>query len=85
MHGVFLISLIYIYLSVTLDHKINVKLTNLFFNNNYNSQVCLIPDSAHGTNPASAAMAGLKVVAVPTNKEGIVPKEAFNEKVQGYI
>ena len=32
--------------------------------------VCLIPQSAHGTNPASAAMAGLKVVAVATSEGG---------------
>src|SRR3984893_3723374 len=32
--------------------------------------VCLIPTSAHGTNPASAVMAGLKVVAVATLKDG---------------
>ena len=47
-------------------------------------KVCLIPNSAHGTNPASAAMAGLKVVGIPTNKEGIIPPEAFNEKVTVY-
>ena len=32
--------------------------------------VCLIPTSAHGTNPASAVMAGLRVVAVATLKDG---------------
>src|SRR5260370_27020245 len=32
--------------------------------------VCLIPTSAHGTNPASAVMAGLKVVAIATLKDG---------------
>ena len=32
--------------------------------------VCLIPTSAHGTNPASAVMAGLKVVSVATLKDG---------------
>jgi glycine dehydrogenase subunit 2 len=32
--------------------------------------VMLIPDSAHGTNPASAAMAGLRVVAIPSDREG---------------
>lgn len=32
--------------------------------------VCLIPVSAHGTNPASAAMAGLKVVSVKCNNKG---------------
>ncbi len=34
--------------------------------------VCLIPSSAHGTNPASAAMAGLRVVVVACDKEGNV-------------
>jgi glycine dehydrogenase len=32
--------------------------------------ICLIPTSAHGTNPASAVMAGMKVVAVACDKEG---------------
>src|SRR6185295_7777878 len=32
--------------------------------------VCLIPTSAHGTNPASAVMAGLKVVPVACDKQG---------------
>ncbi len=32
--------------------------------------VCLIPTSAHGTNPASAVMAGLKVVPIATLKDG---------------
>jgi glycine dehydrogenase len=34
--------------------------------------ICLIPSSAHGTNPASAAMAGMKVVVVACDKEGNV-------------
>ncbi len=34
--------------------------------------VCLIPTSAHGTNPASAVMAGMKVVAVKTSEGGDV-------------
>ncbi len=32
--------------------------------------ICLIPDSAHGTNPASAVMAGMTVVAVGTDEDG---------------
>ena len=32
--------------------------------------VCLIPQSAHGTNPASAVMAGMKVVVVKTDDSG---------------
>jgi glycine dehydrogenase len=35
-------------------------------------EVCLIPSSAHGTNPASAAMAGLKVVVVGCDRDGNV-------------
>ena len=37
----------------------------------------LIPDAAHGTNPASAAMAGYKVVVLPSSKEGLVDIEAL--------
>ena len=37
--------------------------------------VCLIPASAHGTNPASAAMAGLQVVVVKCDEEGNVDLE----------
>ena len=41
----------------------------------------IVPDSAHGTNPASAAMAGYKVVEVPSNSEGCVDKEALKSAV----
>lgn len=37
----------------------------------------LIPDSAHGTNPASAAIAGYKVVAVPSNDRGVMDIDAL--------
>jgi glycine dehydrogenase len=37
-----------------------------------NRNICLIPQSAHGTNPASAVMAGMKVVAVRCDREGNV-------------
>jgi glycine dehydrogenase subunit 2 len=37
----------------------------------------LIPDSAHGTNPASAAMAGYKVIEIPSDNEGFVNIEAL--------
>ena len=37
----------------------------------------IVPDSAHGTNPASAAMAGFKVVEVPSNQDGCVDIEAL--------
>ena len=38
-----------------------------------------IPDSAHGTNPASAAMAGFDVVELPSDKHGNVDLEALHE------
>ncbi len=41
----------------------------------------IVPDSAHGTNPASAAMAGFSVVSVPSNAEGGVDLDALREAV----
>ncbi|MCC8079506.1 MAG: aminomethyl-transferring glycine dehydrogenase subunit GcvPB [Oscillospiraceae bacterium] len=41
----------------------------------------IVPDSAHGTNPASAVMAGFKVVSVPSNAEGGVDLEALRAAV----
>ena len=41
----------------------------------------LITDSAHGTNPATAAMCGYKVREIPTNKEGDVDIAVFREMV----
>lgn len=49
----------------------------------------LIPDSAHGTNPASAALAGFDVVSVPSNKAGLMTPEAvaplLSEDVAGMM
>lgn len=42
--------------------------------------VCLIPASAHGTNPASASMAGLKVVVVKTDDKGNIDVEDLKAK-----
>ena len=44
--------------------------------------VCLIPSSAHGTNPASAAMAGLKVVVVGCDREGNVDLADLRAKAE---
>jgi glycine dehydrogenase subunit 2 len=41
----------------------------------------IIPDSAHGTNPASAAMAGFNIIVVPSNKQGQVDLEALESAV----
>src|SRR5207237_7222364 len=44
--------------------------------------VCLIPQSAHGTNPASAVMAGMKVVVVKTDDSGYIDVADHEEKAQ---
>ena len=44
--------------------------------------VCLIPSSAHGTNPASAQMAGMKVVVVKTDDNGNVDMADFRAKAE---
>lgn len=41
----------------------------------------IVPDSAHGTNPASATMAGFKVVSVPSNEQGGVDLDALRKAV----
>ncbi len=46
--------------------------------------VCLIPTSAHGTNPASAQMAGWKVVAVSSDENGNVDVDDFRSKAEKY-
>jgi glycine dehydrogenase len=44
--------------------------------------VCLIPQSAHGTNPASAVMAGMKVVVVKTDENGNIDVGDLRAKAQ---
>jgi glycine dehydrogenase len=44
--------------------------------------VCLIPTSAHGTNPASAVMAGMQVVAVACDKEGNIDMTDLKAKAE---
>jgi glycine dehydrogenase len=45
-----------------------------------NRNVVLIPSSAHGTNPASAVMAGMKVVVVPCDEKGNIDVEVLRAK-----
>jgi len=44
--------------------------------------ICLIPQSAHGTNPASAVMAGMKVVAVKCDEAGNIDVADLSAKAQ---
>ena len=48
--------------------------------NDHHRNVCIIPASAHGTNPASAVMAGMKVVVTKTDERGNIDWEDIQEK-----
>lgn len=43
--------------------------------------ICIIPASAHGTNPASAVMAGMKVVVTKTDEQGNIDVADLEEKI----
>jgi len=43
----------------------------------------IVPDSAHGTNPASAAMAGFKLVEIPSGEDGLVDLSALEAALSG--
>ncbi|HPT07136.1 MAG TPA: aminomethyl-transferring glycine dehydrogenase subunit GcvPB [Candidatus Omnitrophota bacterium] len=45
----------------------------------------LIPDSAHGTNPASAAIAGYSVEVIPTDKDGRMDMQALKNKLTANV
>jgi len=49
-----------------------------------NRNVCLIPSSAHGTNPASAQMVGMKVVVVNCDPLGNVDYDDLKKKVEAH-
>jgi len=47
--------------------------------------IVLAPDSAHGTNPASAAIAGYRVVSVPSGENGVMNIEALKETLSDEV
>ena len=51
-------------------------------NNQAHRDICLIPKSAHGTNPASAQMVGLKVVPVDCDEHGNIDLQDLKEKAE---
>src|SRR6056300_985245 len=53
-------------------------------NGDQQRKICLIPESAHGTNPASAQMAGMKVVPISCDKKGNIDLEDLKEKASQY-
>ena len=50
----------------------------------HHRNICLIPSSAHGTNPASAVMAGMKVVVTKSTEEGNIDVDDLREKAEKY-
>ncbi len=59
------------------------------FNHDTKRTVILVPDTAHGTNPASAAMAGFSVKTIPSDAHGNVDleflKAALNDQIAGLM
>lgn len=53
-------------------------------NGEYERTICLIPSSAHGTNAASAVMAGMEVVVVECDEKGDVDLADLESKIQKY-
>ena len=51
-------------------------------NGDTHRNICLIPSSAHGTNPASAVMAGMKVVVTKTDEKGNIDVEDLRAKAE---
>ncbi|MEE2723405.1 MAG: aminomethyl-transferring glycine dehydrogenase [Bacteroidota bacterium] len=51
-------------------------------NGDKHRNICLIPSSAHGTNPASAVMAGMKVLVVKTDEAGNIDWEDLSKKAE---
>ena len=49
-------------------------------NGDEDRNICIIPESAHGTNPASAQMAGMKVVVIDCDEEGNIDLEVLRKK-----
>ncbi len=58
-------------------------------NGNLHKTKVIVPDSAHGTNPASATVAGFEIIEVKSNKDGTVNikalKEALSDEVAGIM
>lgn len=44
-------------------------------------KIVLIPDSAHGTNPATAAMCGFEIKVIPSDKEGLIDLALFKDLI----
>lgn len=50
-------------------------------NQDFNRTQIIIPDAAHGTNPASAAMCGMEIIEIPTGADGDIDLEVLKTKL----
>ncbi len=51
------------------------------FNKDFDRNEVILPDTSHGTNPASASLAGYKVIEIPSTEEGIVDLETLEKTI----
>ena len=60
---------------------IGMLLTKVYHNSNsnYNRNEIILPETSHGTNPASVTMAGYKIIEIPSTKEGTVDLEILKK------
>ncbi|TFG61490.1 MAG: glycine dehydrogenase subunit 2, partial [Spirochaetales bacterium] len=56
-----------------------------FRNKGIKKKYVLIPDSGHGTNPASAAIAGFQVKTIPSDASGMMDMKAYKEALSGEV
>ncbi len=54
------------------------------YRKDFDRNICLIPESAHGTNPATAVMAGMKVVGISCDESGNIDLEDLKNKAESY-
>ena len=52
------------------------------YNGNTERNICLIPESAHGTNPASAVMAGMQVIVIKCDESGNIDVGDLKQKAE---
>lgn len=52
---------------------------------NNNKKYIIVPDSAHGTNPATAAIAGYDTIAIPSDKNGVLNVEELKKKLTNEV
>jgi len=63
------------------EHAAILMIKSFHENNGEERDEVILPDSAHGTNPASAAMAGYKVIEIPSASDGSVDIDALRTAV----